>query len=286
MDSKAPALESAAIVVAPASGSEQITPMLLTYNELPNIGRTLAALHWAKQILVIDSGSSDGTLELLAADPRITVVYRAFDSFAAQCNFGLTQVETEWVLSLDADYVLPPEFALELAKLDLDKGPDGYRAAFRYRIFGRRLRGTLYPPRTVLYRVQRASYAMDGHGHRVRVSGPMGELHAKIDHDDRKSLARWFSSQQKYAAQEAVHLLAQTARQLGLVDRLRRMAWPAPILAFFYTLFARGCILDGWPGWYYVLQRTFAELMLALELLDRRLRAASERDGSDLGGVR
>ena len=46
-----------------------------------------------------------------------------------------------------------------------------------------------------------------------------------------------------------------------------------PIL-FLYTLIAKGCILDGWPGWLYVLQRTLAETMVAIELVDRRLRAS------------
>jgi hypothetical protein len=49
------------------------------------------------------------------------------------------------------------------------------------------------------------------------------------------------------------------------------MAWPAPFLVFFYTLFAKGCILDGWQGWYYVLQRVAVETLLALEIVDRRM---------------
>ena len=54
-------------------------------------------------------------------------------------------------------------------------------------------------------------------------------------------------------------------------DRLRRMAWPAPIVVFFYVLVIKGCLLDGWPGWFYALQRGVAECMIALELIDRRL---------------
>ena len=49
------------------------------------------------------------------------------------------------------------------------------------------------------------------------------------------------------------------------------MAWSAPILVFFYTLFGKGCILSGWRGWFYVLQRTLVEIMIALEIVDRRL---------------
>src|SRR5919198_3101958 len=96
----------------------QITPLILTYNESANIARTLAPLTWAKQIVLIDSGSTDDTEGIArAAHPGVRVVQRDFDSFAGQCNFGLTQVQTEWVLSMDADYVLTPEFVQEITAL-------------------------------------------------------------------------------------------------------------------------------------------------------------------------
>ena len=66
---------------------DTVTPLLITFNEIQNIGRMLAKLDWARRIVVIDSGSTDGTLGILAKDPRIEVVHRPFDSFAEQCNF-------------------------------------------------------------------------------------------------------------------------------------------------------------------------------------------------------
>jgi hypothetical protein len=62
------------------------------------------------------------------------------------------------------------------------------------------------------------------------------------------------------------------------------MGWPAPIGVFFYTLLVKGCLLDGWAGWYYVLQRVIAEALIALELADRRLRRRSQTaDAADSG---
>ena len=84
---------------------EKITPLILTYNEAPNIRRTLEHLTWAKEIIVIDSYSTDETLEILSAIPQVKVFQRKFDSFAVQCNYGLEKITSEWVLSLDADYV-------------------------------------------------------------------------------------------------------------------------------------------------------------------------------------
>ncbi len=246
--------------------------MVLMFNEANNVERTMDKLRWAARILIIDSGSTDGTLEFLAGYPQVDIVQRPFDSFAEQCNFGLAHVRTTWVLSLDADYVLSDELVGELSTLEETEGVAGYRVPFVYCIYGRPLRGTLYPPRTVLYRVRGASYVNEGHGHRVRVAGATRPLHGAIYHDDRKPLSRWLTAQQRYAKLEADHLLQAGSQSLSAADRLRRMGWPAPILVLFYVLLVKRCLLDGWPGWYYALQRLLAECMIALELIDRRLR--------------
>lgn len=257
---------------------EQVTPLLITYNEAPNIARVLAKLHWARQIVVVDSGSNDATLDILRGFQNVSVVSHPFSDFATQCNFGLEQIKTPWVLSLDADYELSDEFIREIARAMADDRMAGYQARFVYRIYGRPLRGSLYPPRTVLYRPELARYQNEGHGHRVAVDGNIGKIHGVIYHDDRKPLSRWVSSQLRYAHEEADYLLRSPRRQLSKTDRLRLIAWPAPPLVAIYTLLAKGCLFDGWPGWYYVLQRLFAEVLLAMEIVDRRLKTKAEKD--------
>ena len=248
-----------------------ITPLILTFNESPNITRALDKLAWAQRIIVVDSGSLDGTIEILARYPKVALFKRTFDNFADQCNFGLAQVQTEWALSLDADYEVSDRLVRELSGLDEEAGVAGYRVSFVYRIHGRPLRGTLYPPRVVLYRVKNAHYVNEGHGHKVVVSGVVRALSGVIYHDDRKPLSRWFASQQSYARLEADYLLKADQGAMSGADRLRRMAWPAPIVVFLYVLVIKGCLLDGWPGWFYALQRVLAECMIALELIERRL---------------
>ena len=258
---------------------EDITPLVITYNEAANIARTLDQLAWARRIVVVDSGSTDETLEIVRLYPQAEVIHRSFDDFASQCNFGITQVATAWVLSLDADYELSGELVMELQNLHPDSATKGYRARFVYRIYGRPLRGTLYPPRTVLYRKNYACYENQGHGHRVVVTGKIQSLSGVIFHDDRKSLARWFASQQRYARAEAEHLVASNRKALAANDKIRLMAWPAPLGVFLYVLIFKGCLLDGWPGWYYALQRLLAETMIALEIVDRRLRQGLRPSG-------
>lgn len=252
---------------------DQVTPLVITYNEGPNIGRVLGKLYWAKRIVIIDSGSSDDTLEIVRAFPQTYVVQKPFVDFASQCNYGLQFVNTPWVLSLDADYELSDCLVSELKELREDDSIVGYVASFVYRIFGRSLRGTLYPPRAVLYRKNKALYRNEGHGHRVELSGPTARLRGVIYHDDRKPLSRWLASQQRYAREEAKYLLSAPRSELSMPDRLRLKGWIAPLLVVPYTLLLKGCILDGWAGWYYALQRLCAEVLLTLELLDWRLRS-------------
>lgn len=262
--------------VPPARFAGQVTPLIITFNEEDNLPRTLAALEWAETIVVIDSGSTDGTLDILAKNPRVRVVQRPFDTFADQCNFGIDQVTTPWVLSLDADYVLTEELQREICTLNPSEARSGYRTDFIYCVFGKPLRSTLYPARTILYRRNRARYHNDGHGHRVTIVGEVGRLKGRIEHDDRKPLDRWFRSQIGYARVEAAHLNSADPATLKLIDRLRKWGWPAPFIMLAYTLLWRGYVLDGRAGHYYVFQRVLAELMLAIEINDIRVRPSTD----------
>jgi len=257
---------------------ERITPLILTYNEAPNIGRTLEQLRWARDIVVVDSFSDDETLLIVSGFPQARVLQRKFDSFAGQSNFGLREagITSEWVLSLDADYVLTPEMIEELASLKPDREYDGYRARFAYCINGRRLRCGVYPPVTVLFRHSKASYSDDGHAHRVVMDGSIANLKSLVLHDDRKPLSRWFESQQRYMALEAKKILASEPGSLGGADRIRRWRVVAPLAVLFYCLVVRGGVLDGWPGFYYAFQRMLAELLLSLYLIESDFNAATE----------
>jgi hypothetical protein len=267
---------------------DKITVLILTYNEAPNIVRTLGALSRFSEIVVLDSGSTDGTVEIIRRYSNARCVTRPFDTHAAQWNYVLTScgVERPWILALDADYVVPAALVDEIGVLLPQKDVSGFLIAFRYCICGRPLSATLYPAHVVLYRRERSSYVQEGHTQRAMVDGRVQELRARVDHDDRKPLSRWLASQQKYAMLEAGHLLSKPSAMLSRADRIRLMAWPAPTLVFFYTLIIKRCILDGWPGWLYVLQRTFAETLIALEIVDRRLRGRQTAFVESIGSTK
>jgi glycosyltransferase involved in cell wall biosynthesis len=255
---------------------DQITPLILTYNEAPNIARTLEQLRWARDIVVVDSFSTDETLEIASSFPQVRVSQRVFDSHASQWTFGLseTRITTEWVLALDADYVLTNELLLEVEALAPDPDVKGYRARFVYCVNGKRLISGIYPPVSMLYRRRDASYVQDGHTHKLVLEGRVENLHSPVLHDDRKPFSRWLEAQSRYTKLEADKLHASTPESLTWTDRVRCWRIVAPAAMLLYCLIIRGGIFDGWGGFYYAFQRTLAELMLSLYLIDHDLRGA------------
>ena len=252
---------------------DQITPLILTYNEAPNIGRNLRQLNWARDIVVVDSFSDDDTIDLTSSFPQARVFQRRFDSHQEQWTFGLTQtgIKTPWVLALDADYILTDEFISELAELQPDSDVRGYRARFIYCIRGKRLRTDIYPPVRILYRRDSAHYEQDGHTQRLHVDGEVRNLQSPVLHDDRKSLRHWIASQVRYAELEARKLRTADRGTLSVADRIRRWRVVAPPAMMLYCLFVRRGIFDGWAGIHYAFERTLAELILSLFLISERI---------------
>ncbi len=251
----------------------RITPLLLTFNEAPNIARTLERLSWATDIVVVDSGSTDTTREILAGYPQVRVFERTFTTHAEQWNFGLesTGITTDWVLALDADFVLSQNLVTEIATLEPEAETAGYRASFTYCIQGKPLRGAAYPSVVVLFRRAGARYAQDGHTQRVQVEGRINPLRAPIAHDDRKPIGHWLAAQSRYMRLEAEKLITTPAASLGWIDRLRRLVVIAPPVMFIYCYVVRGGVLDGRAGLFYALQRATAEAILSLYLVERIL---------------
>ena len=250
---------------------DQITPVILTYNEAPNIARTLSHLSWARDIVAVDAGSTDETPAILAAWRNVRVFSRPFDTHAAQWQYAVTQtgIKTPWILRLDADYQLTDELVEELSRLDPLADVDGYSIAFDYAIFSRKVRSSLYPPNTVLLRRGRFKIWDNGHTESWTVAGPVRALKARIVHDDWKTAQSWINSQGRYMSRELTKISADGR---GPQDRLRRVPPFMPLAVFLYCLFGKGLILDGRRGLFYALQRLVAEAILSLMVLEKSLR--------------
>ena len=255
------------------------TPVILTFNEGPNLERTLRRLYWATDIVIVDSGSTDETLAIARANTRVRLFQRPFESHSQQWKFATeeTGIRTPWILRLDADYEMPMELVGEIAQLDPEAKVDAYSIAFDYAVYSKKLASTLYPPNTILLR--RGAFAIRNAGHTERwdVAGPVAVLRTRMVHDDWKPMSAWVSSQARYMERELAAI--DTGEGGGLKRRLRnwlrRHPPLMPIAVFIYCLFGRGLVFDGRAGMLYALQRTIAESIFSLLYLESRLRRPS-----------
>ena len=188
-----------------------ITPVILTFNEAANIGRSLERLAGARAVVIVDSGSTDETLAIAARFANVRVVQRPFDTHAQQWRFAVedTGVDSDWILRLDADYLMEPALRDEVAALAPAPDVAAYRIAFTYCMDGRPLRASLYPAMPILFRRGRAGFVQDGHTEKLRIDGPVVPLRGRMLHDDRKTIERWLQSQSRYQASEAEKLTAR-----------------------------------------------------------------------------
>ena len=250
-----------------------VTPVVLTYNEEPNIGRLLDDLSWARTVVVVDSGSTDRTAEVARCFANVRWLVRPFDTHAAQWQFAIASADTDYALALDADYRVPPDFVRELDGSFLPGGFTSGVAAFRYCIHGRPLRGSVYPPKVVVVRRDEVRITQPGHSQVIDADGPQYRFTARLNHDDRKPLERFVRSQLDYARLEAERV-CQTATPRWQ-DRLRRTAL-MPFVAGPGAYLAAGGPLAGWAAVQYACERTVFECLLAMELLRRGMRGGRD----------
>jgi glycosyltransferase involved in cell wall biosynthesis len=255
---------------------EHITPVILTHNEEQNIARTMSQLWWAKDIVVVDSGSTDATLTMLTEFPNVRVFNRCFDTHANQWRYAVeeTQIATDWILRLDADYQLSDALVSEVARLDPNAAVSAYRIGFDYAIFSHKLLSSLYPPNTILLRRNRFLVWDKGHTEAWDVNGPIATLSARVIHDDWKPTGQWLIGQARYMQREFAWLREHRA---GLVRWLRLTPPLMPVAVFLYCLFGKGLIMNGRAGIFYALQRMVAEAILSLFVLEAKLRQQAAR---------
>ncbi len=248
--------------------AEILTAEILTWNEEENIARTLSHLDWLEKIIVIDSGSTHNTINLIQSFSNTELHSRKFDTHATQWNYGLNLCKSEWVLSLDADYILPENFIKEVKQNILKKDVSAFYANFDFVVFGKPLKGNNTTPRAVLFKKADCIYYDDGHTQRLKINGKTENFAAAILHDDRKPLTRWLFNQGQYSQKEAIMLLKKSTADLPFTGKLRKTKVLAPVFVFFYCLFIKGMVFNGSRGWHYTLQRTLAERLISMRLTE------------------
>jgi len=256
----------------------KISVLLLTLNEEANLPACLSAIAWCDDVVVVDSFSSDGTMQVeQAAGAR--VVQRAFTNFAEQRNFALDAItfRHDWILHLDADEVVTDELKSEIDRLDESSPFDAYRIAGKLMFGGHWLRfAGMYPVFQVrLTRRGAFRFVQIGHGQREPDGLRLGVLKEGYAHYGfSKGLPDWIERHRRYAAEEAA--LAMTGQRVGLSrlitgDRVERRRAAKllsyrlpfrPFLRFIYVYLLRLGFLDGTAGYRYARLLAFYESMI------------------------
>jgi glycosyltransferase involved in cell wall biosynthesis len=279
-----------------------LTVIILTYNEEPNLPQALRSVcGWAQQLIVLDSFSTDRTVEI-AREFGAEVYQHRFEDYARQRNHALTlPIRSEWILFLDADEWVPPELQREIAEV-IDRNPpaDGFYIKRRFIWMGRWIRRGYYPS-WILRLARRGRVRCEERqvNEHLIVDGAAGYLEHDFIHEDRKDLADWIAKHVRYARREADELIKRElrvtqeeidARLFGTQAQrkrwLRQHVWEKlppfvrPWLFFLYRYVLRGGFLDGRAAFvYHFLHALWFMTLIDAFWLDQRL-AAHRRSGN------
>ena len=222
----------------------QLAAVILTKDVANHIGACIATLGFADRIVVSDSYSSDGTVELAAA-AGAEVIQRPFDNFAGQRNAAMDAVDAEWIFFVDADERIPPELAAEARAVIAARPEVGWWVPRRNFIAGQQVRhGGFYPDYQLrLLRRDRARYDPARPVHEVvLLDGPSGELHNVMIHYNYDDWPQFHAKQRRYARIES-----EILRQRGVKP------WPhkfitQPLREFWRRYVRLEGHRDGWLG--------------------------------------
>lgn len=221
-----------------------VSVIVITRNEERNIRECLASARWADEIVVVDSGSTDGTV---AAAREFTpkVLERSWEGYAESKNVALGQVRNPWVFWLDADERITPELAQEI-EMTVSGSPA--HAAFtvprKAYFLGRWIRHAgWYPGRVVrLFRKDRAGFSADRVHERLIVNGSIGALRSDLLHFTDPTLEHYFAKFNRYTGLAAEDLAA-TGRRPSVFRMITNPLW-----TFLRMYVVRRGFLDGIPG--------------------------------------
>lgn len=236
-----------------------LSAVIVTLDEEACLRGCLESVAWADEIVVVDAGSGDKTVEI-AREFTDRVLVRPWPGFAAQKNFALAQARGDWLLSLDADEEASPELRREIQAVLADpRACAGYAAPRRNLFLGRWIRhGGLWPDWQVrLFQRGRGTFVERAVHETIRVDGRVGRLTGHLLHRSYRDVGDFVARAHRYAQLGAEELARQGARA-GTVDLVVR-----PLGRFLGMYLWRAGALDGARGLllaslyaYYVFLRT------------------------------
>ena len=249
-----------------------LSACIITLTEADRIDACIESLAFCDEVLVVDSGSTDGTCERAVAKGA-RVLQRAFDGYRSQKQFAVQSATHDWVICLDADERVSTSLrdSIEIARATGFAGHDGYRFARLTDYFGAPLRhGNAYPDRVMrLFDRRRGGWrgGREIHEH-ASVDGHVGTLAGDLEHLSYRSMSDQLSRLERYARMMAEHMHAngRRARMLNILVN--------PFWRFFRGYVLRAGFLDGWRGlvYAYVKANYVRQKFIKLWLLERGYR--------------
>jgi glycosyltransferase involved in cell wall biosynthesis len=217
--------------------------VLITRNAADQLGACLASLAFADEILVVDSGSDDGSLEI-AGQHGARVIQKDWMGFGRQKQYAVEQARNDWVLCLDADERVSPELARSIAAALAAPQAPVYRMARRNRFLGRWLsHGEGYPDWNLrLFDRKEARWSDDPVHEKVLYAVTPGTLEGDLLHESATDLTDYLAKQNRYTSLAAGQLHAN-GRKAGLAVLVL-----SPLVRFVKFYVFRLGFLDGLPG--------------------------------------
>lgn len=252
--------------------SARIAVVILTYNEEENIQACIESVDFADEIILIDSGSEDGTCRLAESlGARVVSHPMADNGFAGQRNFALQQTEAEWVLYLDADERITPKLAKEISA-HIHGAPQRAAAIKRESVvMGQVMRHGVYRPDYVVRLFPRTMVLWEGVVHERAVTElPVVRLKAAAHHECLTSWEQYFAKFDRYTT-----LMAEKMQQKGTYTNGVLMHFHAGF-AFLQMYLLKLGFLDGWLGFILCQYHYFYTLTKYTKLLE--LQRKSRRD--------
>ena len=214
--------------------AQTLSVLILAKNEADKIARCLESVAWADERVVVDDFSTDATAAICRQFGAL-VVQRTFDNFSAQANFGLTHLQGDWVLALDADELVTPELRDRIRQVLRDNPPlAGFSFKRRNYFLGHPMRyGGWYHDIFRLFRRDAVRFAGELH-HVPQVSGRIGRLDDETRHFPFQSLVQFIERQNRYSSMGArERLAAGRPDERTLMRQLRTR--PVKLLWKFYV---------------------------------------------------
>lgn len=222
-----------------------VSAILITKNEIQNLPACLEGLSWCIEIIVVDSGSTDGSVTLARRLGARVESRPDWAGFGPQKNRALNLAQGDWVFSIDADERVTPALAEEIqSAVQCADAPDAFSLPRLSSYCGQFMRhGGWYPDRVVrLFRRGKARFSDDIVHESLQVQGRVGQLHNDLIHISYRSLEDVLEKMNRYSSAGA-EKLATRGRRASLATALGKSLW-----AFIRTYVIRRGFLDGRLG--------------------------------------